>query len=125
MLASSSGDFTQTLRGEMPAFAASLAFMDQYRGHYPSNMSSLRRVQPRFDPEETDEWLESLESVLHTHGPTRARFLLHELGDEASRAQLSHAGKPWRRRLKGSKARNQALHVAMMRRSTSQTSCRW
>lgn len=38
------------------------------RGHYPSNMSSLRRVQPRFDPEETDEWLESLESVLHTHG---------------------------------------------------------
>eukprot|EP00913_Durusdinium_trenchii_P033178 g31061.t1 len=75
-------DFTQTLRGEMPAFAASLAFMDQYRGHYPSNMASLRRVQPRFDPEETDEWLESLEAVLKTHGPTRARFLLHELGDE-------------------------------------------
>ncbi|CAE7031389.1 PTAC2 [Symbiodinium sp. CCMP2592] len=75
-------DFTQTLRGEMPQFAASLAFMDQYRGHYPSNMASLRRVMPRFDPEETDEWIESLDAVLGTHGPTRARFLLHELGDE-------------------------------------------
>ena len=101
------GEFTQTLRGEagsalrrgrladaraqMPQFAASLAFMDQYRGwrlmdlgsmaphsealvlnsgfgltfcrvtsdvtrgHYPSNMSSLRRVMPRFDPEEGQE----------------------------------------------------------------------
>jgi len=78
-------DFTQTLRGEMPQFAASLAFMDQYRGHYPSNMASLRRVMPRFDPEETDEWIESLDAVLGTHGPTRARFLLHELGDEAVR----------------------------------------
>eukprot|EP00434_Breviolum_minutum_P026823 symbB.v1.2.023707.t1/scaffold2183.1/size166057/11 len=82
-------DFTQTLRGEMPAFAASLAFMDQYRGHYPSNMSSLRKVLPRFDPEETEEWLESLEALLSTHGPTRARFLLHELGDEENDSSLA------------------------------------
>ncbi|CAE8625938.1 unnamed protein product, partial [Polarella glacialis] len=42
-------EFTQTLRGEMPKFAASLAFMNQYRGHYPSAMSSLVSVLPRFD----------------------------------------------------------------------------
>jgi len=78
-------DFTKTLRGEMPRFAASLAFMDQYTGHYPSAMSSLRKIMPRFDAEETDEWLESLEALLAHHGPTRARFLLHELMDEAVR----------------------------------------
>eukprot|EP00930_Biecheleria_cincta_P051253 TRINITY_DN3640_c0_g1_i1.p1 TRINITY_DN3640_c0_g1~~TRINITY_DN3640_c0_g1_i1.p1 ORF type:complete len:1058 (+),score=170.31 TRINITY_DN3640_c0_g1_i1:134-3307(+) len=78
-------EFTNTLRGEMPKFAASLAFMDQYTGHYPSAMASLRRVQPRFDAAETDEWLESLEAVLSHHGPTRARFLIHELMDEAVR----------------------------------------
>lgn len=78
-------DFTKTLRGEMPQFAASLAFMDQYRGHYPSAMSSIRTVLPRFDAQETDEWLESLDAVLQHHGPSRARFLLHELMDEAVR----------------------------------------
>jgi len=78
-------EFTQTLRGEMPKFAASLAFMNQYRGHYPSAMSSLVSVLPRFDKQETDEWMESLDAVLQHHGPTRARFLLHELMDEAVR----------------------------------------
>merc|ERR1719195_2323348 len=34
-------EFTQTLRGDMPQFAASLAFMNQYRGHYPSAMVSV------------------------------------------------------------------------------------
>jgi len=78
-------EFTQKLRGQVPQFAASLAFMHQYRGHYPSAMSSLRTVLPRFDPDETEEWIESLEAVMQHHGPTRTRFLLQELMDEAVR----------------------------------------
>tara|TARA_B100000530_G_scaffold202661_1_gene129331 strand:- start:169 stop:2793 length:2625 start_codon:yes stop_codon:yes gene_type:complete len=35
------------------------------------------------DPEETDEWLESLRSVVDSHGVERARLLLHELMIEA------------------------------------------
>eukprot|EP00933_Yihiella_yeosuensis_P032854 TRINITY_DN2650_c1_g1_i1.p1 TRINITY_DN2650_c1_g1~~TRINITY_DN2650_c1_g1_i1.p1 ORF type:complete len:1052 (-),score=250.25 TRINITY_DN2650_c1_g1_i1:212-3367(-) len=79
------GDFTKILRGEMPQFAATLAFMDQYRGHYPSNMREVRTALPRFDEQETDEWLESLDAVISHHGPTRARFLIHEIMDEAVR----------------------------------------
>jgi len=44
------------------------------------------RTRPRlpdFDPEETDEWLESLRSVVDSHGVERARLLLHELMSEA------------------------------------------
>jgi len=78
-------EFTTTLRGKMPQFAASLAFMDQYRGHYPSNMTSVHSVLPRFDSQETDEWVESLDAVIQHHGPTRTRFLMHELMDEAVR----------------------------------------
>ena len=38
---------------------------------------------PDLDPEETDEWLESLRSVVDSHGVERARLLLHELMIEA------------------------------------------
>ena len=38
---------------------------------------------PDLDPEETDEWLESLRSVVDSHGVGRARLLLHELMIEA------------------------------------------
>ena len=37
------------------------------------------------DPTETKEWLDSLEGVLTTEGPSRARFLLGELKDKAVR----------------------------------------
>jgi len=33
------------------------------------------------DPQETKEWLESIDSVLKTHGPERAHFLLERLID--------------------------------------------
>lgn len=78
-------EFTHALRGDMPHFAASLAFMNQYRGHYPSGMLEFKTHLPRFDVQETEEWVESLEAVLEHHGPTRTRFLLHELMDEAVR----------------------------------------
>ena len=48
-------------------------------------MSSFRPHQnlPDEDSEETDEWLESLRSVVDNHGLERARMLLHELMIEA------------------------------------------
>eukprot|EP00928_Gymnodinium_smaydae_P090594 TRINITY_DN7437_c0_g1_i1.p1 TRINITY_DN7437_c0_g1~~TRINITY_DN7437_c0_g1_i1.p1 ORF type:complete len:1095 (+),score=221.43 TRINITY_DN7437_c0_g1_i1:63-3287(+) len=77
--------FAGGLRGEMPEFAASLVFMDQYRGHYPTAMSSVRMHLPRFDVAETEDWIESLDAVIQTHGKRRARFLLQEIVDEAVR----------------------------------------
>ncbi len=38
------------------------------------------------DPLETQEWLESIESVLKTHGPERAHFLLERLTDHTRRS---------------------------------------
>ncbi len=48
-------------------------------------MSDLKPHQnlPDLDSEETDEWLESLRSVVENQGPERARMLLHELMIEA------------------------------------------
>jgi pyruvate dehydrogenase E1 component len=40
---------------------------------------------PDVDPEETGEWLESMDSVIHHAGPERARFLLYQM--------LMHANK--------------------------------
>ena len=38
------------------------------------------------DPQETQDWLESIDSVLRTHGPERAHFLLERLIDHARRS---------------------------------------
>jgi len=78
-------EFVNAMRGDMPEFAASLAFMDQYTGHYPSHLADLRSSTPRFDVDETEEWIESLHAVVEHHGKTRARFLVHEVVDEAVR----------------------------------------
>ena len=43
-----------------------------------------RQRLPDMDPEETDEWLESLRNVVDSHGVERARMLLHELMIEAN-----------------------------------------
>jgi pyruvate dehydrogenase E1 component len=44
---------------------------------------------PDIDPTETQEWLDSLDAVVDTHGKTRARFLLSKLLDRASVRQVS------------------------------------
>jgi len=41
------------------------------------------------DPQETTEWLESLEAVLRTEGPERAQFLLDALMDRAQAAGIA------------------------------------
>lgn len=43
-----------------------------------------RQTLPDSDPEETDEWLESLRNVTDSHGTDRARILLQEVISEAS-----------------------------------------
>jgi len=79
------GEFARGLRGEMPEFSASLAFMHQYTGHFPTNQGRIRAARPSFDVTETQEWLESLEAVLKHWGRKRTRFLLYELMEEAGR----------------------------------------
>jgi len=79
------GEFLTGLQGEMPEFSHALAFMHQFTGHYPSNQLDVKPARPEFDSSETNEWLESLDAVVQHHGTTRARFLLHELMEQATR----------------------------------------
>ncbi len=44
---------------------------------------------PDSDPGETQEWLDSLDAIIETHGTSRARFLLTKLLDRASSSQVS------------------------------------
>jgi len=48
-------------------------------------MSDFNRFDD-IDPTETREWLESIDSVLGTHGPERAHFLLNQMVDFARRS---------------------------------------
>ncbi len=45
---------------------------------------------PDIDPEETKEWLDSLDAVVETHGKTRARYLLSRLLERAREEQVSY-----------------------------------
>jgi pyruvate dehydrogenase E1 component len=44
---------------------------------------------PDIDPTETQEWLDSLDAVVDTHGKTRARYLLSRLMNRANESQVS------------------------------------
>ena len=44
---------------------------------------------PDVDPVETNEWLESLDSVVEVHGKSRARYLLARLLERAQQSQVS------------------------------------
>ncbi|MFN2521460.1 MAG: pyruvate dehydrogenase (acetyl-transferring), homodimeric type, partial [Candidatus Limnocylindria bacterium] len=46
---------------------------------------------PDIDPQETDEWIESLDSLVKAAGPERARFVLYKL---LKRARVLHVGLP-------------------------------
>eukprot|EP00427_Karlodinium_veneficum_P028371 CAMPEP_0169198908 /NCGR_PEP_ID=MMETSP1016-20121227/9064_1 /TAXON_ID=342587 /ORGANISM="Karlodinium micrum, Strain CCMP2283" /LENGTH=1047 /DNA_ID=CAMNT_0009275677 /DNA_START=8 /DNA_END=3151 /DNA_ORIENTATION=- len=85
------GEFATGIRGPMPEFSASLAFMHQHAGHYPSGLSMIRAARPAFDKAETEDWTESLQALVTAKGKTRTRFLLHELMEEASRLGVNIA----------------------------------
>jgi len=44
---------------------------------------------PDIDPTETNEWMESLDAVIDSHGKTRARYLLSRLLERAQKNQVS------------------------------------
>ena len=46
---------------------------------------------PDIDPEETSEWLESLDTVSAQSGKTRARYLIRRLNERARALQLGHS----------------------------------
>src|SRR5215212_6257483 len=46
----------------------------------------MNDIRPDVDPQETQEWLEALESVLEREGPDRAHFLLERLVEKARRS---------------------------------------
>jgi len=46
---------------------------------------------PDIDPEETQEWIESLDALVKQSGPDRARFVLYKL---LKRARMLHVGLP-------------------------------
>jgi pyruvate dehydrogenase E1 component len=48
-------------------------------------MAETPRVDEDLDPIETEEWLASIDSVLKTHGPERAHYLLERLIDQTRR----------------------------------------
>src|SRR5204862_5972927 len=45
---------------------------------------------PDVDPEETQEWLDSLSAVVDAQGKTRARFLMSKLLERARELQVGH-----------------------------------
>ncbi|MEM6640397.1 MAG: pyruvate dehydrogenase (acetyl-transferring), homodimeric type [Pseudomonadota bacterium] len=42
--------------------------------------------EPDLDPVETSEWLQSIDSVIRTHGPERAHFLIEQMVDRTRRS---------------------------------------
>ena len=53
--------------------------------------SALSNELVDVDPQETAEWLDSLEAVLRIQGPDRAQFLLEALLERRQRATASAA----------------------------------
>jgi pyruvate dehydrogenase E1 component len=53
------------------------------------NDTAFKKQLYDIDPEETEEWIESLDSVLEAYGPERARFLLRKV---LKRARMQHLG---------------------------------
>src|ERR687887_1765291 len=51
----------------------------------------FKQQLPDIDPEETQEWIESLDELVRTAGPERARFVLYKL---LKRARMLHVGLP-------------------------------
>ena len=54
----------------------------------PMLFDGISHQIPDIDPGETDEWLDSFDAVVDTHGRTRARFLLMKLLERARSLQV-------------------------------------
>ena len=56
----------------------------------PMIIDGFVHALPDVDPEETQEWLDSLSAVVDAHGKTRARFLMSKLLERARELQVGH-----------------------------------
>eukprot|EP01059_Diplonema_ambulator_P033775 TRINITY_DN720_c0_g2_i1.p1 TRINITY_DN720_c0_g2~~TRINITY_DN720_c0_g2_i1.p1 ORF type:complete len:1036 (+),score=371.31 TRINITY_DN720_c0_g2_i1:56-3163(+) len=89
----SSGDigydeFVRALKGDLPKFSSSIDFGGAHRNTMPSAMKDIKTNTPKFDVDETNEGLESLDAVVQTHGKSRARFLIHDLITQAQKLDV-------------------------------------
>ena len=55
------------------------------------NLDQFKQHLPDYDPGETEEWIEALDSVAETSGRARAQFLMFKL---LKRARMLHLGLP-------------------------------
>ncbi len=77
------GGLPRTGRERKPAPTLRLVTFDQY--------GEFKRQLPDRDPGETEDWTDSLDSVVDTAGPDRARFILYRL---LKRARQRNIGLP-------------------------------
>ena len=71
-------------------------------------------LPPDLDPVETREWLESIDSVLKTHGAERAQYLLERVIDFTRRSGAYLPFKP-KKKTKASEARERGLEPLALR----------
>ena len=57
-----------------------------------STFDESHDLLPDIDPQETQEWIESLDAVLGVSGPVRARFLLRKLLKHAAARDIGLPG---------------------------------
>src|SRR5687768_8270834 len=78
-----------------PAFVAMSSTHHASAGTLSSQMHEVfdefKRQLPDIDPNETDEWIESLDALVKQAGPERARFVLYKL---LKRARMLQVGLP-------------------------------
>src|SRR5215207_4422316 len=55
---------------------------------YPMYFDEIKHQLPDIDPDETQEWMESLDQVVEQSGETRARFLVYKLLKRARQLQI-------------------------------------
>ena len=56
-------------------------------------IDGFSRQLPDIDPEETEEWLDSLDAVVDQRGQARAQYLMARLIDRARELSDRHAGR--------------------------------
>src|ERR1700681_4554662 len=66
------------------ASGASPGPIDAHRGHHREEDSM--DMNPDVDPQETQEWLDSIDGVLEHEGPDRAHFLIEQVIDKSRRS---------------------------------------
>jgi pyruvate dehydrogenase E1 component len=87
-------------------------------------MTDLPKLED-LDPVETQEWLESIDSVLKLHGPERAHFILERLIDYTRRSGAYLPFKPNTAYVNNNPTRGTARSSDASRRTSAGMRWRW